>query len=70
MNENDHERRSEDVAAFVLGALEPGEAAELERHLEGCERLPGPSCAGCARRCERCPRRSSGSSRRRSCASG
>jgi anti-sigma-K factor RskA len=38
MNENDHERRSEDVAAYMLGALEPGEAAELERHADGCER--------------------------------
>jgi len=33
-----HERWNEDVAAYMLGALEPGEAAELERHLEGCER--------------------------------
>jgi anti-sigma-K factor RskA len=38
MTENDHERRSEDVAAYMLGALEPGEAVELERHAEGCER--------------------------------
>ncbi len=33
-----HERWHEDVAAYLLGALEPAEAAELERHLEGCER--------------------------------
>jgi anti-sigma-K factor RskA len=38
MTENDHERWSEDVAAYMLGALEPGEAAELERHAEACER--------------------------------
>lgn len=38
MNESNHERWSEDVAAYMLGALEPGEAAELERHAEGCER--------------------------------
>lgn len=38
MNEHDHERWSEDVAAYMLSALEPGEAAELERHAEGCER--------------------------------
>ncbi len=38
MNETNHERWSEDVAAYMLGALEPGEAAELERHAEGCER--------------------------------
>jgi anti-sigma-K factor RskA len=33
-----HERGREDVPAYLLGALEPGEAAELERHLEVCER--------------------------------
>ena len=38
MNENGHDRWSEDVAAYVLGALEPERAAELERHAEGCER--------------------------------
>jgi anti-sigma-K factor RskA len=38
MTETDHERWSEDVAAYMLGALEPAEAAELERHAEGCER--------------------------------
>jgi anti-sigma-K factor RskA len=38
MTEMNHERWSEDVAAYLLGALEPGEAAELERHAEGCER--------------------------------
>jgi anti-sigma-K factor RskA len=37
-NETNHERWSESVAAYMLGALEPGEAAELERHAEGCER--------------------------------
>ncbi|MFL5899215.1 MAG: anti-sigma factor domain-containing protein [Solirubrobacterales bacterium] len=37
MSGGDHNRWSEDVAAYMLGALEPGEAAELERHLEGCE---------------------------------
>jgi len=38
MSENDHKRWSEDVAAYMLGALEPEEAAALERHAEGCER--------------------------------
>lgn len=38
MTDTDHTRWSEDLAAYVLGALEPEEAAELERHLEGCER--------------------------------
>ena len=38
MNETNHEHWQEDVAAYMLGALDPGRAAELERHLEGCER--------------------------------
>ena len=38
MSTSDHKRWSEDLAAYMLGALEPEEAAELERHLEGCER--------------------------------
>jgi anti-sigma-K factor RskA len=38
MSAADHARFSENVAAYALGALEPAEAAELERHLEGCER--------------------------------
>jgi anti-sigma-K factor RskA len=38
MNGSDHIRWSEDLAAYMLGALEPGEAAEFERHLAGCER--------------------------------
>jgi anti-sigma-K factor RskA len=38
MTEHDHDHRSEDIAAYMLGALEPDEAAELERHAEGCER--------------------------------
>ncbi len=38
MTGNEHDRWSEDLAAYMLGALEPEEAAELERHAEGCER--------------------------------
>jgi anti-sigma-K factor RskA len=38
MSANDHSRWSEELAAYALGALEPGEAAAFERHLEGCER--------------------------------
>ncbi len=38
MTESNHERWNEEVAAYMLGALEPAEAAELERHAEGCER--------------------------------
>jgi anti-sigma-K factor RskA len=38
MNASDHSRWSEDLAAYVLGALERDEAADFERHLEGCER--------------------------------
>lgn len=38
MNADDHNRWSEDLAAYMLGALDRDEAAEMERHLEGCER--------------------------------
>ena len=38
MSTDDHSRWSEDLPAYMLGALEPGEAAALERHLEGCDR--------------------------------
>jgi anti-sigma-K factor RskA len=38
MNDHDHDRWRDDVAAYMLGALEPEDAAELERHAEGCER--------------------------------
>jgi anti-sigma-K factor RskA len=38
MNAPDHNRWSEDLAAYMLGALERDEAAGFERHLEGCER--------------------------------
>jgi anti-sigma-K factor RskA len=33
----EHDRWSDDVAAYMLGALEPEEAAELKRHAEDCE---------------------------------
>ncbi len=36
MSESDHQSRREELAAYLLGALEPGEAAALERHLAGC----------------------------------
>ncbi len=36
MSANEHERRRDELAAYLLDALEPGEAAELERHLAGC----------------------------------
>ncbi len=38
MNADDHNRWNEDLAAYMLGALDRDEAAELERHLEGCKR--------------------------------
>ena len=38
MTTADHNRWSEDLGAYLLGALEPREAEEFERHLEGCER--------------------------------
>jgi anti-sigma-K factor RskA len=33
----DHEQRRDELAAYLLGALDPGEMAELEQHLAGCE---------------------------------
>lgn len=38
MSEIDHERWREDVAAYLLGALEPEQAGALERHAKDCER--------------------------------
>jgi len=38
MNDSEHTQWSEDLAAYMLGALEPGETAGFERHLDGCER--------------------------------
>jgi anti-sigma-K factor RskA len=38
MNGSDHTHWSDDLAAYMLGALNPDEAAGFERHLEGCER--------------------------------
>jgi len=37
MNDREHEERRDELAAYLLGALEPGEAAVLEQHLAGCE---------------------------------
>ncbi|HKT83841.1 MAG TPA: anti-sigma factor [Solirubrobacterales bacterium] len=37
MNATGHEHSRDDLAAYLLGALEPGEAAAVERHLAGCE---------------------------------
>ncbi|HXR60740.1 MAG TPA: anti-sigma factor [Solirubrobacterales bacterium] len=38
MSGADHNSWSEDLGAYMLGALEPGEAETFTRHLEGCER--------------------------------
>ncbi|HEV2858605.1 MAG TPA: anti-sigma factor [Solirubrobacterales bacterium] len=38
MSGSDHTQWSEDLAAYMLGALDPDETAGFERHLEGCER--------------------------------
>jgi anti-sigma-K factor RskA len=38
MSGADHERWSEDLAAYALGALEPDATTAVERHLEQCER--------------------------------
>lgn len=37
MSERDHARWREELSAYLLGALDPGEKAELERHLTDCE---------------------------------
>lgn len=37
MSEHDHEQRREALSAYLLGALNPGEMAELEEHLAECE---------------------------------
>ncbi len=37
MNEREHEERRDDLAAYLLGALDPAEAAEIEQHLAACE---------------------------------
>jgi anti-sigma-K factor RskA len=34
---SDHSRWADDVGAYLLGALEPDEAAAFEQHLAGCE---------------------------------
>jgi anti-sigma-K factor RskA len=41
MNGSDHNQWSDDLAAYMLGALTPDEVAEFERHLEGCEHCQG-----------------------------
>lgn len=38
MNAGEHGRWNDDLPGYLLGALEPSEAAALERHLDGCER--------------------------------
>jgi len=44
MDEREHERLREDISAWVIGVLEPNEAAALEEHMRECE-----SCARQAR---------------------
>jgi anti-sigma-K factor RskA len=38
MTTTDHSRWSDDLAAYMLGALDPREVEEFEHHLQGCER--------------------------------
>jgi anti-sigma-K factor RskA len=38
MSASEHSRWSEDLAAYMLGALDADEVADFERHLEGCSR--------------------------------
>ncbi len=65
-HETDHggcSDRHDDLAAYALGALPPGEAAALEQHLAGCE--PAASaCSGFGPRSTSCPPRCRRSSRR------
>ncbi len=37
MNEREHDERRDELAVYLLGALDPGDAATLEQHLAGCE---------------------------------
>lgn len=37
MNDHDHNRWRDELAAYMLGALDRDEASDFERHLEGCE---------------------------------
>ncbi len=41
MSATDHTRWSDDLAAYLLGSLDPREAMEFERHLEACEHCQG-----------------------------
>lgn len=41
MSSAEHNRWSEELAPYMLGALDPGESAEFERHLAGCQRCQG-----------------------------
>jgi len=38
MNEHEHDRRLEEVAAYAIGGLDPDRVEELEKHLAGCKR--------------------------------
>src|SRR6185312_3442234 len=38
MNEHEHDRRLEEVAAFALGALDAGQIDDFKEHLKGCKR--------------------------------
>ena len=44
----DHEELENSVAAYVLGATEPGETESIQHHLQGC-----PSCREMAERLRR-----------------
>ena len=67
MSEADHTRWKDDVAAYVLGALEPERGGGAGAPPRGLRRVPRRAALAAARR-RPAPERSSGSSRRRSCA--
>ena len=69
MSATSHDPRRDDLAAYLLGALDPTEVADLEGHLAGCEECRRELRA-CARRRWSCRRRSSGSNPRPGSAAG
>ena len=69
MSATDHDRWSDDLAAYLLDALEPGEASALERHLAECTECRA-ELRWLAPAVERFPSRSRWSSRPRRCATG
>ena len=51
MSAQDHGRWQDELAAYVLGSLDPAESEQMERHLESCaecrERFAEHRCPNC-----------------------